>query len=280
MSSSKNSNRPGSRSTIADKGDNSSPTALADGTDFDLTSTDLTATLGAFSTRIQRKKKEQLQQTNIVEQEKKARHSLMLEALMNIRKSLGDVARIDLGERFSFSLEIDDWQGWPRLIIKLFDTLLPEAEYQSFLVQAHDRNGRGVLELAYSTPDKSERISITSESDLLILPAVLKKCVRSYLDHVAEIILGCERTTQEELEKDAQHLKSKNAGDFEEKHSAPTEISGDVYEEDLFDTAVLDSLPSMKELESLPEVFGRTDSESKKSEDAHCFLSGGVIGKE
>ena len=62
------------------------------------------------------------------------RQRLLLEALMNVRLALVDVTRINLGDRFSFTLVPDDYNGWPRLTAKLFDQILENEEYPTLQV--------------------------------------------------------------------------------------------------------------------------------------------------
>lgn len=248
----------------------------------DITSTavDLSATLGAFAVRIQRKKKEQQQQSTVSAVQTKVRHSILLEALMSIRRSLSELLKIDLGDRFSFSLEVDDWQGWPRLAIRLIDSIFPDAEYPAFTVHARDRNGRGVLEISAGNPEKAERLTIAQEPDLAAVPLVLKKCVRSYLDLIAEIILKSEKDNHKEIQREEKLLKQKDLTEFEEKKQSPA-LSGDLYEDDIFDTAVLESLPSLQELEALPEVFSSaptTGGEDQKPQ-ANCYFAIGSTVK-
>ncbi len=71
----------------------------------------LAGTTQAFTHRIQRKKQEKEQTNLLAEEAAKARHNTLLKSLLSIRRSLTDMTRIDLGERFSFSLNADDWSG-------------------------------------------------------------------------------------------------------------------------------------------------------------------------
>jgi hypothetical protein len=228
--------------------ENGSPLALPD--------TDLSATLGAFNTRIQRKKKEHEQKNYVSQQEEKIRHSRILEALMNIRKSMADVARTNLGERFKFDFDVDDWHGWPRICIKLCDGLFPDLEYPNFTVHAHDRNSQATIEIACGGFDKTDQIHLTQESDLLRLPTMLKRNVRAYLDLIADIVIKAEQGNFIE-EAGAKILKKKNIADFEmqEKSSHSSKaIEADLYQEDIAKDNMLEALPSLDELEALPSL--------------------------
>jgi len=221
-----------------------------------LPDTDLSATLGAFSTRIQRKKKEHARQQTLVQRQARVRHSVLLEALMNIRKSLSDVARTDLGERFHFTLEVDDWHGWPRLCIQLNDWMFPELEYPNFAVQAHDRKNRAVIEIFWGDPDHPERIPLMKEADIARLPVMLKRCVRTYLDLIADIVIKAEKSAELDADRDAARLKNKETEDFQESANGTNnpEISDDLYEEDFDDANMLEALPSLDDLDALPGV--------------------------
>ena len=99
----------------------------------------------------------------------------MLKSLMGIRRSLTDVTRIDLGERFKFMLQADDWNGWARLTIRLQDRVIAGSEYPFFQVTAHDRQARGTIEIQYSQVESPEIMSLIDESEVKRLPTILKK---------------------------------------------------------------------------------------------------------
>ncbi len=212
--------------------------------------TDLRATLGAFSTRIQKKKQAQVQAETEAEQLARRRHATMLEALMNIRRSLVDVARIGLGDRFHFSLDTDDWQGWPRLTIKLVDSIDPQAEYPYFQVIGHDRNNSGTIEIICGDSQKPMRLTLAEAPNVKKVPLFLKKCARTYLDIVGDIVLEEER----EAEHDDGVIVASNVGGFEtaKKSEDGPEITGDLFEENLFEKDFLERLPDSTDVESLP----------------------------
>ena len=216
--------------------------------------TDLSTTARAFNTRIQRKKKLQEEALGEAERAARLRHTIMLKALVNIRKSLKEVIRIDLGDRFHFIFNADDWNGWPRLSVRLVDQNSPLTEYQLFSVTAHDRNDAGTIELAYDEELPLEKLSLAKESDLQRLPKALKKCVRTYLDRVGDIVLAAE-TAQDDAPGD-DYIEKKDISDFAEKehHQKKSAISANFFEEDYTNKDFLDMLPSLDEVESLPEL--------------------------
>ena len=211
---------------------------------------DLSTTAKAFNTRIQRKKKEQEEAYGQAEKAARYRQLLMINSLLSIRKSLLDVTRIDLGERFKLRLAADDWLGWPRLTLKLQDVEAAGEEYPSFVVTAHDRQATGTVEIIYSEQLPPERLSLTKDSDVKRLPMALKKCVRHYLDAVGELVLKAERqsTTQDEYLEHQDHSKL-----LEENRAAEAAITGDVFEETFADADILEKLPELESLDELPD---------------------------
>ncbi|MFN8390557.1 MAG: hypothetical protein U0136_09730 [Bdellovibrionota bacterium] len=230
-----------------------------------LPETNLAATTAAFNTRIQRKKKEQEKSLSEADRLSRQRHSFMIQALMQIRKSLRDVTRIDLGERFHFTLAADDWQGWPRLTVKLSDTLLPEQDYPFLRVTAHDRHAKGAIEIEHDPAQPTEVISLANEIDLKRMPNALKKCVRAFLDLTGDIVLEAERKTEEIIAENA--LKHKNVDAFEEstKKEALSPLDGDVFQDDVGGDDFLETLPSLDKVESLPDTAARRPEGKRKA---------------
>ena len=218
-----------------------------------LPETNLAATTQAFNNRIQRKKKEQEKSLSAAEKSAAERHCFMIQALMQMRKSLRDVTRVDLGDRFHFSLAADDWQGWPRLTVKLVDTLLPESDYPFLRVIAHDRQSRGVIEIEYDASQGLESISLISENELKRMPGVVKKCVRAFLDLTGDIVLEAERKNESVAsESEIQHHDLDGFGD--EKSGEHPSLSGDLFQEDLPDDNFLETLPTIDSVEALPSA--------------------------
>ena len=208
--------------------------------------TDLSAMVGAFENRFQRKKKEREVSSVTVSEDSKQRQALMLETMATIRRSLVKVAKIDLGERFTFSMDFDDWQGWPRLLIKLVDPLVPNGDYPIFQVLAHDRLNRATIEITCPSLTKPERIFLGQPTEVARMPLVLKRCVRLFLDRVEQSII------------DAEHLASLEeeikAHDADEPQPEESQLSGDLFTDDSFEEDFLGKLPSMTTLETLNET--------------------------
>jgi hypothetical protein len=234
-----------------------SPGSVTKGSENVSLQTDLSTTARAFNTRIQRKKKEQEEEGEQAEKVAKARHLLMLRALMNLRKSLRDLIRVDLGERFRLTLAADDWLGWPRLTIKLQDKLATEKEYSPFVVTAHDRYDAGTIEIAYCEGFPPERISLARDFDLKRLPNLLRKCVRTYLDYVGDIVLRAERKQTQTLAARDDSLEKKSIDEFvetdagakKEQPQLTADLFMETYQDDIFD-----KLPELDQLEALPEL--------------------------
>ncbi len=233
-----------------------------------LPDTDLSATVGAFTTRIERKKREQEKVNGVLEQETRVRQGILLEALMNIRRSLAEVIRIDLGERFFLTLDVDDWEGWPRLVVQLNDSILPDVEYPQFQVNAHDRNSRGIIEIIYGEQTKPARISMSDESDVQRLPTMLKKCVRAFLDRTGEIVLKAEH--HEDPTEEEKQLQRKQIPGFDTVEPAADypAISGDLFDDDFAQIDILERLPSLGQLDALPDVAPESSKTRRRSQTA------------
>lgn len=157
---------------------------------------DLSATVGAFSNRFQNRKKAQEEADESAKKSRQVRHGLMLCALVDIRRALVDLSRIDLGNRFSLDLLADDYSGWPRITVRLSDERQLEKEFSTFQVTAHDRGESGTIEIVCDESRKPERINIHKQSDLVNLAVVLKSSVRNYLDLVGDIVMNIEQSYQ------------------------------------------------------------------------------------
>lgn len=206
----------------------------------------LAGTTQAFTNRIQRKKQEKEQTNLLAEEAAKARHNTLLKSLLNIRRSLTDMTRIDLGERFCFSLEADDWGGWPRLRISLNDNVMRAAHYPMLQVSAHDRQEQAIVEIKYDTTLAPELISLADESNLTKMPLILKKCVRSYLDLIGELIIQAEQNSIEF--SDSKNLFNQFA--TPQETNEPTVNKDDsFFAEDIHE--VLESLPELDSIHNL-----------------------------
>jgi hypothetical protein len=212
----------------------------------------LAATLDAFNNRFQKKKQEKEDLVAQASQIKQLRQAVMLQAMMIIRRSLREVARVNVGDSFSLFLTMDDLNGWPRLELGLRENYAPEREYPSFNIITHDRGERGLLEFQFirTVPVlNAETIYLSQESDLIKVNSVLKKCVRRFLDVVEEVILNASSSSlicdEDEGELERTELEN-NAGDADRNTALvhTSDHSGDFFEEG-FEEEILDKLPSL-----------------------------------
>lgn len=150
----------------------------------------LEATVGSFENRLQKKLLKKEEDTNREEAEANSRNARILQALNTIRRALQETEKIKLGDRFKLELEVNDWNGWPRLELNLIDALAPEMEEYGLLVTAHDRKRSGTVEFRGRTGMLYGELSLATEKELAKIPALLKRAVRSYLDTIAEYVLN------------------------------------------------------------------------------------------
>jgi hypothetical protein len=215
---------------------------------------DLSATLDAFNSRIQRKRREQELADNSAEKLARARQKLLLSAMIKIRKSLAEVVKLDLGDRFHLELEADDWQGWPRLTVRLLDKKRPNAEYPPFQVLSHDRNARSTIEILYSAERDLETLHLHSDGDLQRIPLILKKCVRFFLDSVAEIVLAAHGRVDLDAEEDEDFKKRELLEQPPaQEQETPFANGNDFFVDDAHDKkGFLEKLPELGEEEFQP----------------------------
>ena len=236
--------------------------ASVPGVEQGVVQTNLSSTTKAFGNRFQQKKLAQAVAHGEQEKETVTRHRKVLTAMTNIRRSLIDVTRIELGERFTFVLDADDWQGWPRLTIRLDDAMLVETPYPWLRVTAHDRLAKGAIDIMVGETQEMVSVSVNDEAQLQRLPVTLKKFVRTYLDMIGEIILEAERDL--EFDADRATLEARNLKDT----SAPEQpqaqqLSSDLYEESL-SPDFLDTLPSLEALDELPDLLDASYTKMKE----------------
>lgn len=215
-----------------------------------ISASDLKSTVGAFAVRMQRRKKERAEQVDTAGHQAKLRQQLLLESMVKIRRSLEEVVRIDLGDRFRLTLQKDDLHGWPRLAIRLVDRLKPVAEYPIFRILSHDRQNRAAVEITYLEEGPPEILSLAKEADFKRLPTTLKKCVREYLDKIGEIVLKSEHA--DGPDDDDRAIAADR--DLVAKDEPRPPVAGD--EVDFFDDAYayqdgFEKLPELEETETL-----------------------------
>ncbi len=171
----------------------------------------LGATADTFASRMQRRLKEQEVKEQHSRQALDARHALMLQAMTTIRKALVSTSRINLGERFSFELDVNDWEGWPRVELNLVDGCSPEDSIHALIITANDRKNLGTVHIGTKSGESLARLHLEQPQELEKLPLLLKKAVRHFLDIVAAYVLN-PPSPQELL---SEQSKSLGSSDFD-----------------------------------------------------------------
>lgn len=169
------------------------------------------ATAETFAGRMQRRLKEQELRDQQVKQAVQGRHALMLQAMTTIRKALGSSARINLGERFHFSLDVSDWEGWPRVELNLIDGCDPQRVSHALIITANDRKHLGTVQIGMKSGEVLARLHLSQPREIEKLPLLLKKSVRHFLDLVGAYVLN-PPAPEEMLETQSQSL---GATDFD-----------------------------------------------------------------
>ena len=149
----------------------------------------LGSTVGSFANRINRGLKEQEIKQDQVLRARDNRHTLMLRSMTSIRKALQETCKIKLGERFGFDLEISDWEGWPRVELRLIDHLAPNWSELALIVTANDHKELGVIQLNMKTGQILGRLELCQLQEVERIPVILKRAVREYLDLVGAYVL-------------------------------------------------------------------------------------------
>lgn len=167
----------------------------------------LGATADTFASRMQRRLKEQEAKVEQSRQALEARHNLMLQAMTTIRKALISTSRINLGERFSFVLDVNDWEGWPRVELNLVDGCAPDLVPHALIITANDRKNLGTVHIGTKSGESLARLQLEQPQEIEKLPLLLKKAVRHFLDIVAGYVLN-PPSPQELLSEQAKSLGS------------------------------------------------------------------------
>jgi hypothetical protein len=200
---------------------------------------ELGATVGNFASRIRRKLKEQEVQQSESCKAAGQRQALMLKAMTGVRKALQEAAKISLGQRFYFELDISDFEGWPRLELKLVDSMAPDVQTQSLIATTNDRNELGTLQLQMRSGEVLGRVHLRDEDEFARLPLIMKKSLRTFLDVVSHAVLNPTAVTET--------LAS---------HTAPLEeIETDPSSADLREQNVFDDEPAYRGADNRAEVI-------------------------
>lgn len=216
---------------------------------FQLFDHDIRATTKAFNTKIQQKKKEQERFLDEAEKKSRIRQSYIIQALVGMRKSLREVTRLDMGERFHFAVITDDWMGWPRVTLKVIDHELIDAEYPHFQILGGYRDEKAQIDIDLGDSENVLTYNLVSEADVKKLSGVFKKSVRSFLDMIGDVILQAERAP---VEKPIENISAPVVSDedlVEEDNSLS--LGEDLYEE-YGEENLFEALPHLEEVDTLP----------------------------
>lgn len=153
----------------------------------------LGSTTQAFSARFQQQRKLLRETSDQAELDTKQRQSLIMRTITAARRSLMDVVKIDMGDRFEFILDVDDWNGWPRVTIYVVDIEEPYQKGPKFLISAHERKLSATVEIS---PGNKPTIAVNliEKNAETKFPSILRRAVRNYLDEVSELVLAKEAT--------------------------------------------------------------------------------------
>lgn len=189
----------------------------------------LNSTVAGFANRIKRRLQERSSQQEEAARETSARHARILQAMTTARKTLQEVTRVALIERFLLSLDVSEIDGWPSITLNLEDSLAPDTHLLSLVASAHDRDQNGVISIRLNNETPLAALYMSNPADLDRLPLVLKKVTREFLDLVTTEILHA-KAPEDTLEHQTKRLD----GDFtfQEKPPGPEGLSGDIFLDD------------------------------------------------
>ncbi len=179
----------------------------------------LGSTFDVFENRLQRKLQKKESNDSAAQEATDARHTRMLKAMNTIRKALQDTSRIRLGSRFSFQLDVVDFEGWPKINLTLIDNVAPDRKDFGLVISANDRQGLGTINIVSLPNTVLGRVQLKDPAEMERLPLLLKKSVRDFLDVVADYVLNPKKP-EELIDVQARNL------DEDEPDSIDTKLSG------------------------------------------------------
>jgi hypothetical protein len=90
---------------------------------------------------------------------------------------------------------MSDWEGWPRLELRLVDQLAPDMRTQALVASANDRNENGALQLSLKSGEILGTLQLTDDDEFQKVPLLLKKSLRTFLDLVSHTVLNPTKAT-------------------------------------------------------------------------------------
>jgi|GEM_PF-5009878 len=116
--------------------------------------------------------------------------TMIFHALSAIHKALLEAAKIPLGRRCYFHLEVSDWKGWPRMDLKLVDRRAAVETPHSLTVLGHVRGQTGIVQFKLDAGQTLGYLEFNDGSQFEKLPAILKSAMRRFLTVVSEYVLN------------------------------------------------------------------------------------------
>jgi len=174
----------------------------------------------SFQGIIDQKKKAMEEAILETEKTTRKRQTRLINSLVRIRKSMREVAKLDMGDRFKLQLVNDDWEGWPRMVLKIVDSRNPTGELPELIVTSHDRQDSATIEIKYAKKLNAEVVSLAEEGKEAKVSTILKKCLRDHLEMIGDMVIEIEQ-----LDSTKRHAVYKD--DAEKKKEEESEKSGD-----------------------------------------------------
>lgn len=150
----------------------------------------LESAVSTFSHRLKRKIREQEEHEDTNLRHTEQRHDRILQAMTMIRRALNEACKIELGRRFYLELEINDWEGWPRLELNLLDRQRPEVLEHGLVVTASDRLDHGLVLIALRSGNPLARFKLANPEEFARIPTGLKRAVQTFLDSITDYLLN------------------------------------------------------------------------------------------
>lgn len=151
---------------------------------------DLTNTVGTFASRMARKLRAQEAQEKEAAKASEQRHRLILQAMSSVRRALQETMKISMGTRFSFDMQVADFEGWPRIELSLWDRLANSPTQNLLTVSADDHGQAGTVRITFNHDELVGLVSLKNPEELSKLPMILKKAVRDFLERVSAYVLN------------------------------------------------------------------------------------------
>ncbi len=150
----------------------------------------LGSTVGSFADRISKGLQEQEAIVSKESRQRSLRHNLMLKAMNMVRKGLQETCKIKMGERFGFELEVSDWEGWPRVDLRLVDHNAPERDCLCLVVTANDNKSEGNIVFGLISGTELASLKLSNLDEFAKLPTIMKRTLRYFLDMVGNFVLN------------------------------------------------------------------------------------------